>query len=285
MIYFFTHSTNHLLEELNKQKHNYKIADYQLNKFCDNELLVQINQDIKDKEVTIISSTQEPSDIIEVCLLLDICNRNNAKINLFFTYFSYARQITLINQSQALSSKVICNFFKQFNINKIFILHPHSLKLQEFLTFQPVLPYEIYYPLIKEVDVIIAADKGATDVCKKIASDYFKSFSTLEKVRISNGNVKILELNGDVKNKNVVIVDDIIATGNTIVEATNFLFEQGAKKVDVIATHGVFCKDAIERLEQSKINKIYVTNSLNQKIKSKKIKVLDISNFILNNSK
>jgi ribose-phosphate pyrophosphokinase len=102
----------------------------------------------------------------------------------------------------------------------------------------------------------------------------------IEKKRITEEKVEVIEMSGEVKGKKVMVVDDMIATGGTIIEATERLLSEGAREVEVYATHGIFSGNARERLEKSPIRQIYVTNSLPQ-IEGGKVKVLDISPFIL----
>lgn len=283
---FYTSSTEHLAKNIGLKK-----GLYLSKKFCDGEIFVNVLEDVKDQEVWVIASTKSPSDnIIELCFLLDALEHCGAKINLFFVYFGYARQDNIIEQ-EAVGAKVVSNFIKQFKLNQILILHPHSAKLNEFLSFKSVIPYELYNMIAHRADVITAPDKGAHDICKKIAEKNALEFIWLEKHRPAHDIAEIIKINGNedaIKDKNVIIIDDIISTANTIAQAAKYLINIGAASVDVIATHGVFCPGSIEKIEESVIENVYVTNSIPMKQKSQKINVIDLAKFIesvINNKK
>ena len=156
----------------------------------------------------------------------------------------------------------------------------HSQRLEYFLDYENIIPVELFYPIIKKMDVIVAPDKGVLDLTRKISKDCGLSLAFMKKTRPAKERAKILEMKGDVKNKKAIIIDDMISTGGTILEASKKLKQEGAKEVYVIATHGVFSKGAIRKIEKSQIKKVYITNSLPQFKHSKKIKAIDLSRFI-----
>ncbi|MBI5065982.1 ribose-phosphate pyrophosphokinase [Candidatus Woesearchaeota archaeon] len=151
--------------------------------------------------------------------------------------------------------------------------------MNEFLRYKDIIPFELYAPIAEKFDVLVAPDKGAKSNVQKLSDLCKKPLVVIEKFRPKKEQVKILEIKGDVKNKRALIVDDMISTGGTIIEASKVLLQKGAKEVSVIATHGVFSGDAIKNLKKSQIKNVYVTNSIPPN-KSEKIKIIDLSEFL-----
>ncbi len=269
---FYTNSTKHLVNKI-------KTGRFVLKRFSDGEIYARIEEKVKNKSVWVIASTFAPADnLIELVFLLDALKRCGAKINLLVPYFGYSRQDRIV-EGECFSSKLICGWFKDFNLKRIITINIHGERLKKFLKYKDIIPFELYARIAKNFDVLVAPDKGAKANVQKLSSLCEKPLVVIEKFRPKKEQVKILELKGNVKNKRALIVDDMISTGGTIIEASKVLLQKGAKEVSVIATHGVFSGDAIKNLEKSKIKNIYVTNSIQQK-KSRKLKVIDLSGFL-----
>jgi len=272
---FYTNSVKHLASKINMP-----IGKFVIKKFSDGELYVKVDEDVKDNRVWVLASIQ-PDNVLELAFLLDALNRAKASINLFITYFGYARQNTVNVAGEALSAEVICNLLKMFNPEKIAVLHIHSAGMKQFIDFTSEIPLELYLPIIeKTAEVVVAPDKGAAHLAHVLASPISKGEAFFEKFRPKQEEAVMKKLVGDVKGKNVIIVDDLISTGGTILEAAKRLKEEGALDIQVLATHGVFTDGAIEKLENGPISKIHITNSLAQTHSSKKINVIDLSSFI-----
>ena len=216
----------------------------------------------------------------ELVFLLDALKREKARINLLMPYFGYARQDRIAERGESLSAKVICDWLKSFRLNRIIVVEMHSPRLRKFLGYKNIVPYELIYPKARKSDVIVAPDKGTIHFVKKVSRACRRPFITMLKSRPVKEKVRIAMKGGDVKGKKVLILDDMISTGSTIIEASRKLREKGAKEIYVFATHGIFADGAIRRLERSPIKRIYVTNTVPRRIRSRKIKVMDISGFI-----
>lgn len=276
MIVFFTKSTQHLAEKINLPK-----ADYIVKQFSDGEIYIKINQDIENKEIWIITSTPPPAEnLLELFFSLDALTRLNVKkINLFFSYFGYARQ-AIAQPGEAVSAQLICDILKKFPIVKTYIMHAHAQEmLHTFLNFTDLIDLDFFCNVAKNYDVISAPDKGSYDFAQKVAKTCGKEVVSFKKVRPEHEKVKIEFVNGNVEGKNVLLVDDIISTGRTIIEASEALKNLGANTISAAATHGVLSTDAYERIENSILKKIYVTNTLDRKSKNK-LEAVDISKFI-----
>lgn len=275
MNFFYTTSTKHLANKIKTKK-----GKFILKKFGDGEIYVKILEKVKNKKVWVLASTQPPADnLLELFFLLDALKREQAKINLLITYFGYARQ-DRIERGEAFTSKLICSWLNNFNLNKIYIIHPHSQRLKNFLDYENLIPFELFSSVIKKAEVVVAPDKGALELVKKISGKYDVPYAYMEKFRPMPEKAKILKLVNGVKNKKVILVDDMISTGGTIIAASEKLEQEGAKEISVIATHGVFAGDAIKKIKKSSIEKVYVSDSLSQKRCPTKIKVIDLLKFI-----
>jgi len=276
MLTFFTSSTEHL-----KPLINTACADYEVKQFSDGELYVKVHEDVAKKDVWIITSTPAPSEnFFELFFLLNALMRTGVqKINIIFTYFGYARQ-SIAQKGEANCAQVICDFLKMFPLAKTYVLHVHAAPvMHNLLHFTDIIDMSFFCDVAKDYDAIAAPDKGAVDFAQKIADAAHKDIVFVEKMRPAQEEVKIESIDGNVVGKKILLVDDIIATGNTITKSAQALLSCGAAEVSAAATHGTLSDDACCRLTSSLLNKIYVTNSVHQK-SCGKIVVKDISSFI-----
>lgn len=271
-----------LLTESTKQflKDFREFEAYTFDTFCDGEYYLKIDPKIKDQEVFVIANTMAPAkNILELTFLLDVLNRLNAKVNIFFVYFAYARQDRIMQDGEALSAEIISKIIRLFNFHKIYILHPHSDRLFNFLDFKPIIPFDFFSEIAKNYEIIASPDVGGVSTAKRIAEISNRQFVFFEKIRINHDQIKVVTLQNseiDLRNKKVLIVDDMITTGSTVIKAAQVLAEKGAKSIGVAATHGVLCGDAKNNLQSSQIEKIYITNSIEQKALPPKFEVYSI---------
>lgn len=283
MIYYIL-STQALAESLNLKKGSFTIKQ-----FSDQEWHVTIHDEVRDKSVRVLAQTGAPADsIIQLLLLCNALQRSGAKINLLISYFGYARQ-DKAEKGESLGAEVMCRLLKLCNPERIDIIHihnPETLKnaneegnQSNSILFHNHIPYSFFYGCSDGADVIAAPDKGAQTFARHIAEHTNKELVLCEKYRPEPEKVE-LRFQGDVQGKKILIVDDMITTGRTVIKAADLLHEHGAQSVSVAATHGVFAGEALKAIEESIIEKVYVTNTLNQERHSKKLSVVSISNFI-----
>jgi ribose-phosphate pyrophosphokinase len=274
MILFTTTTARHFAKTIQSQHGNYVIKS-----FNDGELFIKITDDVKNKPVWIIASTQSPAEnLIELVLLMDALQRAGATLNVIITYFSYARQINA-QPGEALSAEVISNMFNNFSISQLFIVHPHNLELEKFLSFKPIIDIDFFYTHAQNFDVIAAPDTGAIPLAQQIATQCNKELITITKTRSAHEEVKILSIESNVKNKKILLIDDMISTGHTLISAAQELKKQGASEISAVATHGIFSPGSHERIENSILKNVYVTNTIDQQSKGK-INVIDISSTL-----
>ena len=269
---FSTRSCEHLIDQMNVERGAATIKN-----FSDGELYIKIEEDVACQNVWVLASTQAPADnLLELYLMLDALQRMNARIYLLITYFAYARQ-DRAEPGEAFSSEVIFRFLQQFTIARTFIVHIHNPEVRMFFDFEDLILLDFFVPIIEQVDYLVAPDEGAANFTRALAQRTKKPVSVMKKVRSAHEQIKRIELDNGVADKNVLIVDDMIATGGTVCNAAKVLRDYGAKNIFVAATHGIFSGNAYEAIAQSQISKVYVTNSLAQKEGKPKIEVIDCS--------
>ncbi len=276
MIVFFTRSAQHL-----SVNSNFPIGSYTVKQFSDGELYLKLEQHVSKQEVWVVTSTQPPAEnLLELFFLLDALTTAGAqKINLFFSYFAYARQAHPL-PGEARSTHLISEFLQKFPINNISIMHVHAaFTLHSFLNFTDIIPMDFFCRAGQTYDVIAAPDQGAAEFAKKVSQQCHKEFVFLQKKRPKHEAVIIESVVGNVEGKKVLLVDDIIATGSTIIEAARSLLNAGALEVSAAATHGIFANDAYQKLQKGGLKKIYVTNSFKQQEKNN-VEVYDIAHIL-----
>ena len=271
---FLTSST----QQFKKNFHD-ELGHFQLRIFNDHEMFLKLTSDVKkDDKVPVITATNPPaSHLLELLFLLNTLQQAQAKIHIIFTYFGYARQ-DHPQPHVAEGARVISNCFKQFHLDKITLIHPHSKRLHQFISFDSYVPYDLYIPLIKEknIDVIVAPDHGASEVCAHLAKLTDTTLCTIQKKRIGIDQIKTVSLEGNVTHKNVLIFDDLISTGSTIIQAAEQLKKHNAAHIFSAATHSLLTKDDAQKILQSPVQELWVTNTINQKINVPQYHILDI---------
>jgi ribose-phosphate pyrophosphokinase len=272
---FFTPSTEQFRSKISGQHGSCTFTTFQ-----DGEMLVELHEEVAGKEVWVITATNPPAEnLIELFFLLDALQRAGAIINLFFTYFGYARQ-DRARTGQSLGAQVIGNFLTTFSYTAAKILQVHNPAIQTFFPFEDIIPLQFFADVANGSEVVVAPDKGCFELAHAIAHRIDAQCAHIEKERYAPDKTKVIGLQGDVKGKKIFLVDDMISTGGTIVHAARALKEQGAGEVHVAATHGIFAGDAIKRINESAIDYVWVTNSLPQDHGCEKIKVYDIATLI-----
>ena len=277
---------------------NCQLGKVEVKKFADGEALIKPLTDVADKDVIIIESTaKKPNDcLMGILMLLDSVNRNNAKsVTLVIPYLGYSRQERVNYPNEPVSCEVMAKAIESGKYDRILTLDLHHPVIETFFsrgiknvpTAEAFANYYFGYLRGNGINlndvVIVSPDHGAnnrTDMLMFRMRGVKKVI--LEKVRPETDQVEHLELNGDVKDKTCIILDDIISTGNTIISATKLLKKNGAKRVLVGATHGVFAKGAVENILAAGVDDIAITNSIEQDVPDT-VKVLDILQLIIEN--
>ena len=246
-----------------------------VDKFADGEIRVQILESIRGDNVFIIQSTNPPSDnLMELLLIIDAVKRASAKeIIAVIPYFGYARQDRKDTPRVPISAKLVSDLIQTAGATRILTVDLHAEQIQGFFNIPVDNLYAIpvfreyiikkFGQLSSDEFVIVSPDAGGTRRARLFAKKFGElPIALIDKRRPSPNQAEIMNVIGDVKNKFAIIVDDIIDTGKTITYASRALLEKGAKKVIVCATHGLFSSNSKEILENSDIEEIIITNTI-----------------------
>lgn len=270
MMLFYNNAAKHLAQKVRIKKGNFTIK-----RFSDGEIHVKIQSDVRKKKVWVLANTNPPAEnMLELVFLIDALKRSGAKIKLLIPYFGYARQ-SHEHRGEAYSSKLVCGWFR--GLDKVVVIHMHSPVLKKFLNYEDIVPFDIFP--VGRFDLIVAPDKGALKNAKKLSKSLDLPLGCMEKIRPEKEKVKIVKVVAEARGKNVLIIDDMITTGNTVIKAAAQL--KGAKEISVAATHGIFSDDALKKIGKSPIKMVYVTNSLPQKA-HRKLKTINLAPLLEN---
>ena len=259
-----------------------------LGKFSDGELSFRYTETVRGSDVYIVQSTVNGSDnLIELFLMIDAAKRASAKhVNVVIPYYGYARQDRKDKPRIAVSAKLMANLLTASGASRVVSCDLHAGQIQGFfdIPLDHLNGSSVFVPYVKKLNlenVIFASpDAGGTERVRDYAKYFDCEFVICDKTREKANEVKSVEVIGEVKDKDVIIVDDLIDTGGTIAMASNVIMEKGAKSVRAIITHPVLSGNAEENLENSSLIELVVTDSIPLNIRNKKIKVLSIAGLI-----
>lgn len=287
----FAGSSNPNLAQSVSKLSKIPVGRIDLGMFQDGEIDVWVEDDVNNSNVFILQSNSKPvnDNIIELALIADALRRSGAhKITAIIPYFGYSRKEKQTRRGEPISAKVIADLITEAGINKIICLDLHADAIVGFFDV-PVIylsALSILSDRLKKEDlkdaVVVAPDVGGVKRARNFATLLNAPLAVIEKHRFANvkDNVEVLSMSGEVKGDTAIIIDDVISTGGTIIESAKALKEKGAKKIIVCATHAVFAGNAVEKLESSTIDKVFVTNSIQSNIKSKKIEKVSVGSLI-----
>lgn len=235
-------------------------------RFPDKEMYIQIIDDVKDEDVIIVQTTYPDPNIIELFLLQNAVEEAKAKtITVVIPYFGYARQDTKFKDGEPISAKALANLIS-LSADKVITVDPHKEHILDFFSTSAescsAVPELARYLKEKDVDMVLAPDKGALQRAKTASEIIGCDFDYMEKTRIDGETIKVKPKNLEADGKNVAIIDDIISTGGTMAKSIKELKKHRAKKVFVSCTHGLFAGEAIKKLTSAGCDKIISTDTI-----------------------
>ena len=240
--------------------------------FADGELWIKFEENIRGTDVFIIQSTNSPAEnIMELVLIIDAAVRASANtVTAVIPYFGYGRQDRKDNPRVPISSRVMVDLITATGANRIITMDLHSTQIQGFAT----IPFDHLYSRMVlqdainslELDpknsVVLSPDVGSARMSQAYAKRLGMHFALIDKRRYAPNKAQVMHLIGDLKDKHVLIIDDMIDTAGTIVNAANEAKENGAISVTAIATHALLSVPAIDRIKESNIGKLVVTDTV-----------------------
>jgi len=270
-----------------------KLVNTNIRRFADGEIYVEINENIRGNSVFVIQSTSNPANdnLMELLLVIDALKRSSAKnVTAVIPYFGYARQDRKVAPRTSISAKVVANLITNAGASRVVTVDLHAGQIQGFfdmpvdnLFTTPLFAKYIKKKLNKKNLICVSPDVGGVQRTRGLATRIKADLAIIDKRRPAPGKSRVMNIIGNVKNKTCIIVDDIIDSGGTIVNAVDALKKSGADEVYVFITHAVLSGDAVKKIKNSKIKKLIITDTINnsQKIKNNnKIEVLSISSLM-----
>ena len=266
------------------------LVDALVSRFSDGEIRVQIKENVRGADVFVVQPLVPPinDNIMELLLILDALKRSSThRITAVIPYFAYARQDRKDRPRVPISAKLLADLLQKAGAQRILTVDLHSAQIQGFFDC-PVdnlyaLPVILEYLKNKELEdtIVVSPDAGGVERARLLANKLGVGLAIIYKKRPAPNVVETLDVIGDVKGKNAIIIDDIIDTAGTIVAASNMLLEKGAKSVIAACTHPVFSGPAVERLKNSSINEVIVTNTIPVEGKEfDKLTVLSVADLV-----
>ncbi|UCD17658.1 MAG: ribose-phosphate pyrophosphokinase [Candidatus Zixiibacteriota bacterium] len=265
-----TGNSNHPLAEKIARYIGVELTACELRRFSDGELFVQINENIRGADVFIIQSTNPPAEnILELLILIEAARRASAcRITAVIPYYGYARQDRKDQPRVAITSKLIANLITTAGAQRIITMDLHASQIQGFFD----IPHDHLYStrvfkdyldnIILDNSVIVSPDVGSIKMARAFAKAFNAGLAIVDKRRARPNHSEVLNVIGDVEDKNVIIRDDMVDTAGTLCQAAQAVSDKGALDVMALCTHPVLSGKAIERINTSVISKVIVSDSI-----------------------
>ncbi|MFA5574616.1 MAG: ribose-phosphate pyrophosphokinase [Brumimicrobium sp.] len=282
----FTGRATKTLGEQIAKHYGVSLGNITLSEFSDGEFQPSFEETVRGQDVFIIQSTTPPSDnLMELLLMVDAAKRASARsIVAVIPYFGYARQDRKDKPRVAIGSKLVANMLAAAGISRLMTMDLHADQIQGFfeVPVDHLYASTIFYPeiekLAKEGNITIAApDAGGVKRANSYAKKLNVGLAMCHKQRRKANEISEMTVIGEVEDKDVILMDDMIDTGGTLTKAADLFMEKGAKSVRAYCTHAVLSGPAYERIEQSKITEIIVTDTIPLKKQSDKIRVVSVA--------
>ena len=270
-----------------------KLVNSNIKRFADGEVYVEINENIRGNSIFVIQSTSNPANdnLMELLICIDALRRSSAKnITAVIPYFGYARQDRKVVPRTSISAKLVSNLITKAGADRVVTVDLHAGQIQGFfdipvdnLFATPIFARHAKKKIKSKNIICVAPDVGGTERARALGKLLNVGLAIVDKRRPKPGQSQVMNIIGDVKGKTCLIVDDIIDSGGTIVNAAKALKDRGAKEVYVYITHGVLSGEAVNKIKKSVIRNLVITDTIdnNDKIKGvKNIEVLPISGLM-----
>lgn len=268
-----------------------EVSEVSLRRFPSGEIIAEPIETVRDKDVYIIQSTCPPvnENLMELLIFVDSLKRSSAReINVIIPYFGYARQDRKAQPRQPITSRLVADLLKVAGVDRVVIVDLHAPQIQGFfsclvdeLTAIPLLGHTIQKDLGVDTSnmVTVSPDHGGVNRARRIAEKLNTPLAIIDKRRTKSGSPEVMNIIGDVKDKDCYIIDDMIDTAGSAVAAAAALKQAGAKTVKIAATHAVLSDPAFERLSHFDFDQILVTDSipLQSKFNSLNVKVVSLA--------
>lgn len=248
-----------------------KVGDCRVHHFADGEILVEVGESVRGKDVYIVQSTSNPvtENLMEILIIADALKRASAKeITAVIPYFGYARQDRKAKPRQPITSRLVADLLTVAGVNRVVTVDLHARQIQGFFDIpvdeMQALPLIFQYFKEKNLDnlCVVSPDHGGATRARKLSEHLDTPIAIIDKRRPKPNVAEVMGIIGDVKGKNCILIDDMIDTAGTIVAGAEVLKKQGAKDVYIACTHPVLSDPAVERLKNCCAKEVIVTDTI-----------------------
>ena len=271
-MYIISGNSNPVLANQISKELKVKIIDVTVTRFSDQEVFVEINENIRGKNIFVIQSTSMPANdhIMELLITIDALKRASANtVTAVIPYFGYARQDRKVGPRTPISAKLVADVLTTAGIDRLLTIDLHAGQIQGFfdipvdnLYAAPVITKDILENYKDKDVVVISPDVGGVVRARGIAKRINGDLAIVDKRRDKANESEVMNIIGDINNRDCIIVDDIVDTAGTLCNAAEALINEGAKSVSAYITHGVLSGPAIERIQNSKLKELVITDSI-----------------------
>jgi ribose-phosphate pyrophosphokinase len=266
-------NSNHTLAEAIADELDIPLTRAQVRRFADNEVFVTIDENVRGEDVFVVQSTSFPANdnLMELLICIDALSRASARrITAVMPYFGYARQDRKTGGRTPISAKLVANLITRAGADRVLTMDLHAGQIQGFfdiptdnLLATPVLAEDIrgHYPDVDRL-MIVSPDVGGVVRARALAKRLNADLAIVDKRRASPGVSEVMNIIGEVKGRRCILFDDIVDSAGTLCNATEALLEHGAESVSAYVTHGVLSGTAAERVSQSLMKELVITDSI-----------------------
>lgn len=283
----FSLSSNKPLANKIAASANVKLSNVEVFQFADGEITVNIEESVRGHDVFVIQSTSAPANehVMELLIMADAIKRASAKsLTVIMPYYGYSRQDRKSKSRQPITAKLIADLIETSGIDRVISIDLHASQIQGFFNIPidnfpagPLLAENFMQTHDTSNIVVVSPDHGGVTRARLLANALKAPLAIIDKRRPQPNQTSIQNIIGDVSGMDAIMIDDIIDTAGTLCKGAEALKEAGAKNVYAVATHAVFSKDAIEKIEKSVLKQVIVTDTIQKDLShSTKIKQISI---------
>ena len=269
-----------------------KLADALVARFSEGEIRVKIDENVRGKDVFIVQPTSPPpnDNLMELLIMIDALKRaSSQRITAVIPYFGYARQDRKDQTRVPITAKLVANLLTVSGANRILTIDLHAGQIQGFFDIPVDHLFAVgifvdYFAKLKDKNlVVVSPDVGSIKMARAYAKRLSGSLAIIDKRRVSPDKAEVMHILGEVKGKDALIVDDLIATGSSLIEAVETLKKAGARSIQAAITHGILSGPAVQRIDKCKaLERLLITNSipLDDHKKHPRINVLSVAGLL-----
>lgn len=288
----FSGNSNKLLAQKITNYLSLPLGSAKINRFSDGEIQVEIQENVRRQEVFVIQSTSFPvnDNLMELLLMIDALKRSSAShITAVIPYYGYARQDKKVAPRVPISAKLVADLLTNTGVDRVITLDLHAGQIQGFFD----IPVDNLYaaPVILDFIktnfsddlVIVSPDAGGVERARAFAKRLHAALAIVDKRRSAPNKAKAMAIIGDVKGKTAIILDDMVDTAGTLTEAANVIEAHGARTVHACCTHPVLSGPAVERIKQSSLESLMVTDTIplsDEAVGCDKIRTVSIAKLV-----